>query len=78
MDVWTGYKVFKQEVLKDISLEESGFVLELELRLKVATKNWRVTEVPISYLPRSKAEKKNGWRDEIQSIKTLYRYSHTS
>lgn len=78
-DVWTGYKVFKQEVLKDISLEESGFDLELELTLKVAQKNWRVTEVPISYFPRSKAEgKKIGWRDGIQSIKTLYRYSHTS
>lgn len=78
-DVWTGYKVFKQEVLSDISLEESGFELELELTLKVAQKNWRVTEVPISYLPRSKAEgKKIRWRDGIQSIKTLYRYSHTS
>ncbi|MGP0591555.1 glycosyltransferase family 2 protein [Nitrospira sp. T9] len=78
-DVWTGYKVFKQEVLSDISLEESGFELELELTLKVAQKNWRVTEVPISYLPRSKAAgKKIRWRDGIQSIKTLYRYSHPS
>ncbi len=78
-DVWTGYKVFKREVLTDISLEESGFDLELELTLKVAQKNWRVTEVPISYLPRSKAEgKKIGWRDGLQSIKTLYRYSHPS
>lgn len=57
-DVWTGYKVFKLEVLADISLEESGFELELELTLKVAQKNWRVTEVPISYLPRSKADGK--------------------
>ncbi len=78
-DVWTGYKVFKQEVLNDISLKESGFELELELTLKVAQKNWRVTEVPISYLPRSRAEgKKIGWKDGIQSIKTLYRYSHPS
>ncbi|MBA3967947.1 MAG: glycosyltransferase family 2 protein [Nitrospirales bacterium] len=58
-DVWTGYKVFKREVLQDISLEESGFELELELTLKVAQRDWRVTEVPISYLPRSKAEGKN-------------------
>jgi len=78
-DVWTGYKVFKKEVLEDISLEESGFEMELELTLKVAQKNWRVTEVPISYLPRSKAEgKKIRWRDGIQSVKTLYRYRHTS
>ena len=78
-DVWTGYKVFKQEVLSDILLEESGFELELELTLKVAQKNWRVTEVPISYSPRSKADgKKIRWRDGIHSIKTLYRYSHTA
>ena len=77
-DVWTGYKVFKQEVLSDILLEESGFELELELTLKVAQKNWRVTEVPISYSPRSKADgKKIRWRDGIHSIKTLCRYSHT-
>ena len=74
-DVWTGYKVFKKEVLDDIVLEESGFEMELELTVKVAQRKWRVKEVPISYLPRSKAEgKKIRWRDGIQSIKTLYRY----
>lgn len=78
-DVWTGYKVFKKEVLEDISLKESGFEMELELTVKVAQKNWRVMEVPIFYRPRSKAEgKKIRWRDGIQSIKTLYRYRHTS
>jgi len=74
-DVWTGYKVFKKEVLEDIALQESGFEMELELTVQVAQRKWRVTEVPISYLPRSKAEgKKIRWRDAIQSIKTLYRY----
>jgi len=74
-DVWTGYKVFKKEVLEDIALQESGFEMELELTVQVAQRKWRVTEVPISYLPRSIAEgKKIRWRDGIQSIKTLYRY----
>jgi glycosyltransferase involved in cell wall biosynthesis len=78
-DVWTGYKVFKKEVLEDIFLEESRFDMELELTMKVAQKKWRVMEVPISYSPRSKAEgKKIGWRDGIQSIKTLWRYRKTS
>jgi glycosyltransferase involved in cell wall biosynthesis len=57
-DVWTGYKVFKKEVLEDISLEESRFEMELELTVKVAQRKWRVMEVPISYNPRSKAEGK--------------------
>jgi glycosyltransferase involved in cell wall biosynthesis len=74
-DVWTGYKVFKKEVLEDISLEESRFEMELELTVKVAQRKWRVMEVPISYNPRSKAEgKKIRWRDGIEAIKTLYRY----
>ena len=78
-DVWTGYKVFKKEVLEDITLEESRFEMELELTLKVAQRNWRVMEVPISYSPRSKAEgKKIRWRDGIQSIKTLFRYHKAS
>jgi glycosyltransferase involved in cell wall biosynthesis len=47
-DVWTGYKVFKKEVLEDISLEESGFEMELELTVQVARRKWRVMEVPIS------------------------------
>ena len=78
-DVWTGYKVFKKEVLEDISLEESGFEMELELTIKVAQKKWRIVEVPISYVPRSKAEgKKIRWRDGIQSIKTIFRYRKAS
>ena len=74
-DVWTGYKVFKKDVLHDIVLTESRFQMELELTMKVAQRKWRVMEVPISYMPRSKAEgKKIRWRDGIQAIKTLYRY----
>lgn len=78
-DVWTGYKVFKKEVLENIFLEESRFEMELELTVKMAQQKWRITEVPISYKPRSKAEgKKMGWRDGIQAIKTLYRYRSAS
>jgi glycosyltransferase involved in cell wall biosynthesis len=78
-DVWTGYKVFKREVLEDISLEESRFEMELELTIKIAQKKWRVMEVPISYCPRSIADgKKIRWRDGIQSIKILFRYRKAS
>jgi len=78
-DVWTGYKVFKKEVLEDIFLVESRFEMELELTIKVAQKKWRVMEVPISYSPRSRAEgKKISWRDGFQSIKTLFRYCKAS
>ncbi len=78
-DVWTGYKVFKKEVLEGISLKESRFEMEIELTVKIAQQKWRITEVPISYQPRSKAEgKKIGWKDGMQSLKALYRYRTTS
>lgn len=78
-DVWTGYKVFKKEVLEGISLKESRFEMEVELTLKIAHQKWRVTEIPISYQPRSKAEgKKIGWKDGIQALKMFYRYRPTS
>jgi glycosyltransferase involved in cell wall biosynthesis len=74
-DVWTGYKVFKKEVLNDIVLNESRFQMELELTMKVAQRRWRVMEVPISYVPRNKREgKKIRWRDGLQALKTLYLY----
>ena len=78
-DVWTGYKVFKKSVLEDLSLDTSGFDMELELTVKVAQRKWRVVEVPVSYMARGKTEgKKIRWRDGIQSIKTLWRYGHVS
>src|SRR5579862_4769869 len=57
-DVWTCYKVFRREVLAEIQLRENRFGFEPEVTAKIAKKNWRIYEVPISYNGRTYAEGK--------------------
>jgi glycosyltransferase involved in cell wall biosynthesis len=75
-DVWTGYKVFRREVLERIELREDGFGFEPEVTAKVAKGRWRVYEVPISYWGRTYAEgKKITWKDGIRAIYCILRYN---
>ncbi len=78
-DVWTGYKVFKQSVLRTMLLRESGFELELELTSRVAHGRWRICEVPISYSPRGRAEgKKITWKDGVKAIRCMLHYRRSN
>lgn len=75
-DVWTGYKVFRREVLEQVELRENGFGFEPEVTAKVAKGRWRVYEVPISYWGRTYAEgKKITWKDGIRAIYCILRYN---
>lgn len=75
-DVWTGYKVFRREVLAAIRLQEDGFGFEPEVTAKVARGGWRVYEVPISYWGRTYAEgKKITWRDGLKGLWCILRYN---
>lgn len=75
-DVWTGYKVFRREVLEGILLEEKGFGFEPEVTAKVARGGWRIYEVPISYWGRTYSEgKKITWKDGFQGIGCILRYN---
>ena len=75
-DVWTCYKVFRKEVLKQINLRENRFGFEAEVIAKVAQNRWRVYEVPISYCGRTYAEgKKITWRDGIRGVWATLRYN---
>jgi len=75
-DVWTGYKVFRGEVLQRIELCEDRFGFEPEVTAKVAKQGWRVYEVPISYYGRTYAEgKKITWRDGLKAIWCIVRYN---
>jgi glycosyltransferase involved in cell wall biosynthesis len=74
-DVWTCYKVFRAEVLRDLRLREDRFGFEVEVTSKVARRGWRVYEVPISYYGRTYAEgKKITWRDGLRGIWCTLRY----
>ncbi|MCZ6624175.1 MAG: glycosyltransferase family 2 protein [Deltaproteobacteria bacterium] len=75
-DVWTGYKVFRREVLQEISLMEDRFGFEPEVTMRVARGRWRVYEVPISYWGRTYEEgKKITWKDGLWAIYSILRYS---
>ena len=68
-DMETGYKVFKRQVLKEMTLKSNRFGFEPEFTAKVAKKGFRVDEVPISYHHRSYAEgKKINWKDGLVAI----------
>jgi glycosyltransferase involved in cell wall biosynthesis len=68
-DMETCYKVFRAEVIKDVTLRSDRFGFEPEFTIKVAKKKWRVYEVPISYSGRTYEEgKKITWRDGIMAL----------
>ena len=71
-DMETGYKVFKKEVLNDITLKSNRFGFEPEFTMKIAKKGFRIYEVPISYSGRTYEEgKKIGWIDGLSAIFTI-------
>ena len=72
----TGYKVFKADALKNISLKEKTFSFEPEVTIKLAKKKYKFFEVPITYNGRSYAEgKKIGLIDAFIALKTIILYS---
>ncbi len=74
-DMETCYKVFRREVLQGIQLRSDRFGFEPEITAKIAKKNWRVYEVPISYAGRTYEEgKKITWKDGVQALWCIIRY----
>ena len=70
-DVYTGYKVFRGEVIQKITplLKSKRFAIEAELTARIAHGRWRIYEVPISYFGRTYKEgKKIYWWDGLRAI----------
>ncbi len=71
----TCYKLFRSEVLKGIDLKCEGFEFCPEVTAKIAKKNIRIFEVPISYNPRRISEgKKMRAKDGLITAWTLIKY----
>jgi len=74
-DEATCYKVFRHDVLKEISLRARRFEFCPEITAKVLKMGYKILEVPISYYPRTTEHgKKIGWRDGLVAITTLIKY----
>jgi glycosyltransferase involved in cell wall biosynthesis len=74
-DMETCYKVFRAEVVKDMTIRARGFEFEPEFTAKVLKKGIRIYEVPISYNGREWSEgKKIKWTDAPIALWTLLKY----
>ena len=75
-DMETGYKLFRYEKIKDIKIEEKSFGFEPEITIKLAKKNSKFFEVPISYNGRSYKEgKKIGLKDAFIAVYCIFKYA---
>ena len=75
-DMETGYKVFKSEVIKDITIKQNRFGFEPEITAKFAKKRLRIYEVGISYAGRTYDEgKKIGWKDGFVALWCILKYN---
>jgi len=74
-DESTCFKLFRSEVIKSFDLECDGFEFCPEVTSKALKRNFKITEVPIVYTPRSKSEgKKIKWIDGVIAVYTLLKF----
>ena len=75
-DMETCYKAVRTDLLKSIPIESNDFRLEPELTIKLAKRQARMFEVPISYSGRTYQEgKKIGWRDGWRALFAICRFA---
>jgi len=74
-DMETAYKIFTSEVARTLSLGANRFEIEPEITAQIAKNGYKITEVPITYRPRTKFEgKKIKWKDGVKALWTLLKY----
>jgi hypothetical protein len=73
----TGFKMFRADCLKKISIQENRFGIEPEITAKISRiKNIRIYEVGISYYGRTYSEgKKINWKDGFRAIYCIIKYN---
>ncbi len=74
-DMETCYKVFRREIIQNITIREDRFGFEPEITAKVAKSGCRIYEVGISYSGRTYAEgKKIGMKDGFRALYCIIKY----
>jgi glycosyltransferase involved in cell wall biosynthesis len=75
-DMETGYKMFKTEILREITIESNRFGFEPEITAKIAQLGCRIYEIPISYWGRDYSEgKKINWKDGVAALYWIIKYN---
>ena len=74
-DMECGYKVFRSDVLKKITLNQNRFGFEPEITAKISKMNIRIFEVGVSYFGRTYSEgKKITYKDAFNALYCIIRY----
>lgn len=74
-DMETCYKAVRTELFRSIPLVSNDFRIEPELTIKLAKREARIFEVPISYSGRTYQEgKKINWRDGFKALLAMLRF----
>jgi glycosyltransferase involved in cell wall biosynthesis len=75
-DMECGYKAFRADLLKQMTLTENGFGFEPEVVAKLAKLKCRIYEVGVSYYGRTYAEgKKIGMRDGFRALFAIAKHT---
>lgn len=74
-DMETGYKLFRKEIVQDITIHAKRFDFEPEFTAKILKKKVKIYEVPIRFNPRDYNEgKKIKLKDAFAAVWTLLKY----
>ena len=74
-DMETCYKAIDADLLKALPLTSTRFELEVEITMRLARRDVRIYEVPISYHGRTRAEGKQiGVRDGFHALWAIFKY----
>ena len=75
-DMECGYKVFRSDVLKKITLNQNRFGFEPEITAKISKMNIRIFEVGVSYFGRTYSEgKKITYKDAFNALYCIVIYN---
>lgn len=68
-DIETCYKVFRADVIPQLTLKAARFEIEPELTAQLLKRGFRIQELPIGYAPRTHDEgKKINWKDGFGAV----------
>ncbi|HET8542007.1 MAG TPA: glycosyltransferase [Anaeromyxobacter sp.] len=74
-DMETCYKAVRTELLRSIPIVSNDFRIEPELTIKLAKREARIFEIPISYSGRTYQEgKKINWKDGFRALVAMLRF----
>jgi glycosyltransferase involved in cell wall biosynthesis len=75
-DMECGYKAFRSEIIKKISLKQNRFGFEPEITAKISKMNIRIFEVGVSYFGRTYIEgKKITYKDAFNALYCIIKYN---